>query len=77
MASKAEELAERGVVRALSSEFEHVFAAELIEQCVVETWSSFSDARIREFIPLLAYRIARDRLLDVQPSAPARERSPV
>ena len=55
-----EELA--GVVDGLVQEFTGVFAREAVADCVLDSWRALQPARIQNFLPLLAYRFARERL---------------
>jgi hypothetical protein len=51
------------LIKTLAGEFEALFSTEAIELCVNESLAHFESARVREFVPLLAYRITRERLL--------------
>jgi hypothetical protein len=53
-----------GVVETLSSEFESSFSSATIAGYVDDLLAEFEDARVREFVPLLVYRLTRERLLD-------------
>ncbi len=55
-----------GVTKTLCQEFDNEFPFEAIERLVSESVSEFSNARIREFVPLLVYRLTRQRLMDMR-----------
>jgi protein-tyrosine-phosphatase len=46
----------------LAEEFEGVFSRETIERFVLESLESLGGARFADFLPILAYRFARERL---------------
>ena len=52
---------ERGVA-ALCTEFAGTFSAETVERYVAESLEALSGRRLREFVPLLVHRFARERL---------------
>jgi Protein-tyrosine-phosphatase-like, N-terminal domain len=66
MSTDIEEPVALGVVRTLSSEFDSFFTVEAIEKFVNESLSEFENARVRDFVPLFVYRIARERLLNTK-----------
>jgi arsenate reductase (thioredoxin) len=47
----------------LASEFNGIFAMETVRRCALESLSLYREARIEEFVPLLVYRLTRERLL--------------
>jgi uncharacterized membrane protein YheB (UPF0754 family) len=47
----------------LADEFASVVERPTVEQIVQESVQSLSDARFDDFVPVLAYRLSRDRLL--------------
>jgi arsenate reductase len=51
-----------GVVDRLAEEFTGVFAREAIADCVLDSYRRLRPARLEMFLPLLAYRFARERL---------------
>ena len=50
---------------ALAEEFAGVFAAETIQQCLEDSHQRLLPARVHAYLPLLAYRFARERLMSV------------
>jgi hypothetical protein len=63
MSTKIDEPVARAVVRTLSTEVEGAVSPQTIEAYVNDSLASFRDARIKEFVPLLVYRMARERVL--------------
>ena len=51
-----------GAVDRLAEEFTGVFAREAIADCVLDSYQRLRPARVEAFLPLLAYRFARERL---------------
>lgn len=51
-----------GAVDGLVEEFAGVFAREAIADCVLDSYQRLRPARVEMFLPLLAYRFARERL---------------
>lgn len=51
-----------GTVDRLADEFRGVFAREAIADCVYDSYERFLPARVETFLPLMAYRFARERL---------------
>jgi protein-tyrosine-phosphatase len=51
-----------GAVDGLVEEFTGVFAREAIVDCVLDSYRQLRPARVEMFLPLLAYRFARERL---------------
>jgi arsenate reductase (thioredoxin) len=51
-----------GAVDGLVEEFTGVFAREAIADCVLDSYRQLRPARVEMFLPLLAYRFARERL---------------
>jgi arsenate reductase len=51
-----------GTVDGLVEEFTGVFAREAIADCVLDSYGQLRPARVEAFLPLLAYRFARERL---------------
>lgn len=51
-----------GVVDRLAEEFHGVFAREAIADCVQDSYQRLLPARVETFLPLMAYRFARERL---------------
>ena len=52
---------EKGLA-ALTSEFQGIFSGETVERFVTESLQKLSGARIKDFVPLLVHRFARERL---------------
>jgi arsenate reductase (thioredoxin) len=52
----------RQAADALAGEFEGVFSKETIERYIAESLDLLGDARINVFVPVLAHRLARERL---------------
>jgi arsenate reductase len=52
----------RQLTRGLADEFEGIFSPETIERYVAESVDLLGDSRISDFVPVLAYRFARERL---------------
>lgn len=52
-----------GPTAELVEEFAGIFAREAITDCVVDSYERLRPARIPDFLSLLAYRFARERLL--------------
>jgi len=50
------------VVTDLSGEFQSVVGRDVLERVVKESFDELSDARIKGFVPILARRLARQRL---------------
>jgi hypothetical protein len=46
----------------LAREFEPTIARDTVHRVVSDTYESLSDARITAFVPILARRLARERL---------------
>ena len=49
-------------VERLAEEFAGTFSRETIDQYVHDSLSTFRHARVLDFVPLLTYRFARERL---------------
>ena len=64
---------EEDKIRELAARLARLFAGrcstEAVERAVDETYSSFGDARIRNFLPILVERGAKDRLREGSASA--------
>jgi hypothetical protein len=58
------------VAAALNQEFEDRFDAGTIERVAAEESAVFDEARVRDFIPILAIRRARLRLWDLMSGGP-------
>lgn len=52
----------RREVGTLSHEFEGVFGIETIQRCADDGAAKFRDARLPEYVPLLVYKLTRERL---------------
>jgi arsenate reductase (thioredoxin) len=52
---------EKGL-EALRAEFQGIFSAETVERFMTESLEKLSGARIKDFVPLLVHRFARERL---------------
>lgn len=55
-------------VQALSKEFSGQVSGEHVHRCVKESVASLQPARLTDFVPLLASRMARERLRDLRRS---------
>jgi arsenate reductase len=52
----------RRAAAGLKDEFEGIFAVETIERFLAESLDSLENARVADFVPVLAHRFARERL---------------
>ena len=52
----------RQLTRGLADEFEGTFSPETIERYIAESVDLLGDSKISDFVPVLAYRFARERL---------------
>jgi hypothetical protein len=51
----------------LAKEFEPAVPSETIQRVVADSFASLSDARLKAYVPILARRLARERLLSLGP----------
>ncbi len=49
--------------RALTEEFAGVFGTETVQQCLEDSFRQLTPARVHGYVPLLAYRFTRERLM--------------
>lgn len=47
----------------LATEFEPEVPRDTVHRIVAESFESLADARVKSFVPVLAWRMSRDRLL--------------
>ena len=51
----------------LAKEFEPAVPLEMVQRVVADSFASLADARLKAYVPILARRLARDRLQAIAP----------